>query len=45
MQFSHLSIMRYKTIGKTGLFDAQEAIDLMFDMGNSLKRLGNIADF
>ena len=31
--------MRYKTIGETGLLDAQEAIDLMFDMGNSLKRL------
>ena len=31
--------MRYKTIGKTGLFDAQEAIELMFDMVNSLERL------
>ena len=37
--------MQYKTIGKRGLFDAQEAIDLMSDMGNSLERLSKVVDF
>ena len=37
--------MCYKTTGKAGLFDAQEAIDLMSDMGNSLERLCYVVYF
>ena len=37
--------MIFKSTGKRGLFDEQEAIDLMSEMGNSLERLNKVIDF
>ena len=37
--------MIFKSTGNRGLFDEQNAIDMMSDMGNSLERLHNVIDF
>ena len=37
--------MIFKSTGKRGLFDEQNAIDLMSEMGNSLERLTKVVDF
>lgn len=37
--------MIFKSTGKRGLFDEQNAIDMMSDMGNSLERLSKVVDF
>ena len=37
--------MIFKSTGKKGLFDEQNAIDMMSEMGNSLERLSKVVDF
>ena len=37
--FKHIIEMIFKSTGKRGLFDDQNAIDTMSEMGNSLDRL------
>ena len=37
--------MIFKSTGKRGLFDEQNAIDMMSEMGNSLDRLNKVIDF
>ncbi|MFR9611328.1 MAG: IS5 family transposase [Rikenellaceae bacterium] len=37
--------MIFKSTGKRGLFDEQNAIDMMSEMGNSLERLNKVIDF
>ncbi len=37
--------MIFKSTGNRGLFDEQNAIDLMSEMGNSLERLNKVVDF
>ena len=37
--------MIFKSTGKRGLFDEQNAIDLMSEMGNSLERLNKVFGF
>ena len=37
--------MIFKSTGKRGLFDEQNAIDMMSEMGNSLEKLKNVIDF
>ena len=37
--------MIFKSTGKRGLFDEQNAIDIMSEMGNSLDRLSKVVDF
>ena len=37
--------MIFKSTGKRGLFDEQNAIDMMSEMGNSLERLNKVVDF
>ena len=37
--------MVFKSTGKQGLFDQQEAMDLLSEMGNSLERLTKVIDF
>ena len=37
--------MIFKSTGTRGLFDEQNAIDMMSEMGNSLERLNKVVDF
>ncbi len=37
--------MQYKTAGNRGLFDEQNAMNLMSYMGNSLERPNEVIDF
>ena len=40
-----MATMKYKECGKQGLFDKEDAINLLSEMGNSLERLSRVIDF